>query len=126
VRRRGTVSRRPSKTQHRKPARPKRSNARTATRQASSTLADLQQQVSALTRELAEAREQQTATSEVLRVISSSPEELGPVFKAMLANAVRICGAKFGNLLLYEEGAFRVAAMHDAPSALEELRRRER
>jgi hypothetical protein len=43
----------------------------------------------------------------------------------MLANAVRICGAKFGNLPLYEEGAFRVAAMHDAPSVLEELRRRE-
>jgi hypothetical protein len=126
VRRRGTVSRRPSKTQHRKPTRPKRSNARTATRQASSTVADLQQQVSALTRELAEAREQQTATSEVLRVISSSPGELEPVFKAMLANAVRICGAKFGNLPLYEEGAFRVAAMHDAPSVLEELRRRER
>ena len=126
MRRRGTVSRRPSKTQHRKPTRPKRSKARTATRQASSTLADLQQQVSALTRELAEAREQQTATSEVLRVISSSPGELEPVFKTMLANAVRICGAKFGNLLLYEEGAFRVAAMHDAPSVLEELRRRER
>jgi len=126
VRRRGTVSRRPSKTQHLRPTRPKRSNARTATRQASSTVADLQQQVSALTRELAGAREQQTATSEVLRVISSSPGELEPVFKAMLANAVRICGAKFGNPLLYEEGAFRVAAMHDAPSVLEELRRRER
>jgi outer membrane lipoprotein SlyB len=52
---------------------PKRNNAPTAARPASSTLADLQQQVSALTRELAEAREQQTATSGVLRVISSSP-----------------------------------------------------
>ena len=54
------------------------------------------------------------------------PGELEPVFQALLENAVRIFGAKFGNLLLYEEGAFRVAAMHDAPSVLEELRRRER
>jgi hypothetical protein len=51
---------------------------------------------------------------------------LEPVLQALPENAVRIFGAKFGNLLLYEEGAFRVAAMHDAPSVLEELRRRER
>jgi hypothetical protein len=73
-----------------------------------------------------EALEQLFATAEVLKVISSSPGELEPVFQALPENAVRICGAKFGNLLLYEEGAFRVAAMHDAPSVLEELRRRER
>ena len=72
------------------------------------------------------ALEQLFATAKVLKVISSSPGELEPVFQALLENAVRICGAKFGNLLLYEEGAFRVAAMHDAPSVLEELRRRER
>src|SRR6516165_2075531 len=74
------------------------------------------------TRELTEALEQQTATSEVLRVISSSPGELEPVFQAMLANATRICEAKFGNLLLYYGNHFRIAAMHGAPQAWNELR----
>jgi GAF domain-containing protein len=82
-------------------------------------------QVQARTRELSEALEQQTATSDVLQIISSSPGELDPVFQALLENAVRICGAKFGNLLLYEAGIFRVAAMHDAPPALAELRQKD-
>jgi signal transduction histidine kinase len=73
--------------------------------------------------DLSEALEQQTATSEVLQVISSSPGELEPVFQTMLANAVRICEAKFGNLLLYEGNAFRFAAMHGAPPAWDALRR---
>src|SRR5262249_2184956 len=59
-------------------------------------------------RELAESLEQQTATSEVLQVISTSPGELDAVFNAMLANATRICEAKFGNLYLYADGAFRL------------------
>ena len=57
-------------------------------------------------------------------VISSSPGELEPVFEAMLANATRICEAKFGNLLLYDGDAFRLAALHGAPPAYAELRRR--
>src|SRR6516225_2996192 len=69
------------------------------------------------TRELSESLEQQTATSEVLRVISSSPGELEPVFQAMLENALRICEAKFGFLHLYENGAFRTVVRHNAPPA---------
>jgi hypothetical protein len=51
--------------------------------------------------------EQQTATSEVLSIISTSPAELEPVFQAILANATRLCGAKFGTLNLYDGEAFR-------------------
>ena len=77
------------------------------------------------TDDLGEALEQQTATSEVLRVISSSPGELEPVFETMLANAVQICGAKFGVTSLREGDVFRVIATHGAPSAFVEQRRRE-
>ena len=76
------------------------------------------------THDLSELLEQQTATSEVLKVISSSPGELEPVFEAMLANAVRICGAKFGNLFLREGDGLRAVAFHGAPQAYVEERRR--
>jgi two-component system, NtrC family, sensor kinase len=82
-------------------------------------------EVQARTRDLSESLEQQTATSEVLKVISSSPGELGPVFQAMLENAVRICDAKFGNLWLREGDNFRIGATHGAPPAYAELRLRE-
>jgi two-component system, NtrC family, sensor kinase len=75
------------------------------------------EEVQARTNELAEALERQTATSEVLSVVSSSPGELEPVFEAMLESAVRICGAKFGNLWLREGRSFSLAATHGAPSA---------
>jgi class 3 adenylate cyclase len=78
-----------------------------------------------LLNELRESLQQQTATSEVLKVISSSPGELKPVFETMLESAVRICGAKFGNLLLVEGDAFRHVALHGAPQAYLEERRRE-
>ena len=75
--------------------------------------------------ELRELLEQQTATSEVLGVISTSPSELQPVFSAILANGARLCEANFGILALYDDGKFRVAAMHNVPHAYAELRRRE-
>jgi hypothetical protein len=87
--------------------------------------AELEKKLEARMRELAEALEQQTATSEVLGVISSSPGELEPVFQAILQNAVRICEAKFGNLLLYDGNVFRRVALCNAPQAWAELSRRD-
>ena len=82
-------------------------------------------EVARLTRERDEALEQQTATTEILRIISSSPSNLDAVFEAILANASRICEANFGILNLYEDGAFPVVATHNAPPAYTELRRRQ-
>jgi len=85
----------------------------------------LRARVRTLERERDEALEQQTATSEVLRLISSLPGELAPVFEAILANATRICSAKFGSMYLREGDGFRIVAMHNAPAAFAEARRRQ-
>ena len=71
--------------------------------------------------ELRELLEQQTATSDVLQVISASPGELEPVFQAMLANATRICEANFGSMALLEGKVLRRVAIHNAPSEFVEF-----
>ena len=77
-----------------------------------------------LLNELRASLQQQTATAEVLKVISSSPGDLQPVFQAMLANATRICEASFGNLMLYENGLLRRVALHNTPSPYTEFNKR--
>ena len=107
-----------AKTRRHKPAAIKRQRT-TASRHGSRRQFQANKQ---LRRELDEAREQQTATSEVLKVISSSPGELDPVFNAILANATRICEAEFGNLFLREGSNFRAVATHNKKSYDEFLR----
>ena len=74
------------------------------------------EEVQARTRDLAESLEQQTATSEVLQVISASPGELEPVFQKMLENATRVCGAKFGTIFLSKEASFGASRPTTCPS----------
>src|SRR6185312_11699300 len=76
------------------------------------------------TRELSESLEQQTATSEVLQVISSSPGDLQPVFTAILENAARICEANFGNVYLWDGDAFHLVAAHNTPGAFADTHKR--
>ena len=76
------------------------------------------------TTDLTEALEQQTATSEVLQVISSSPGDLQPVFATMLENAARICSAKFGNIYRWDADGLHLAATYNTPPAFAEARRR--
>jgi hypothetical protein len=77
-----------------------------------------------LTRERDEALEREKASAEVLRIISTSPGELKPIFQAMLENAVRICEAKFGVLDRFDGNAFHFAAEVGSPPALGDFIRR--
>ena len=78
-----------------------------------------------LLNELRQSLEQQTASSDVLKIISTSQGDLQPVFEAMVDNATRICQASLGTLTLYENGGFRHVALHRAPAAYRDLRARE-
>ena len=110
------------KSRRRKPAAPKRPSGAEAARSRSSSA---EPESALLSRELAEARQQQTATADVLRIISSSSGELEPVFSAILENATRLCQAKFANLFLVEGEAFRNVALHGAPPTFIEARRQQ-
>src|SRR6516225_1042699 len=106
-----------AKSRHRKTITQKRGGLRNPSVADHKTQPDVTQ----FTRERDEALEREKATAEVLRVISSSPGEIEPVFQAMLANAVRICEASYGTLWLSEGDSFRAVALHGAlPAAYRE------
>ncbi len=115
----------PAKTQGRKTTKLKRRNVPDDVARRNSSAAEAVGEVTRLTRELNEAREREVAASEVLHVISSSQEDLQPVFASVLANAVRLCEANFSVLLLNEGTTFRPVATHNAPPAYIEFRQRE-
>jgi signal transduction histidine kinase/signal transduction protein with GAF and PtsI domain len=120
VKRRRATSRKPAKAQQaikakRGPA-PKAARNRVS---ASSKVAE----IARLTHERDEALKREKATAEVLRVIANSAGELAPVFNSMLANAVRLCAASFGNLYLRDGEFFRLVAFHNTPAAFVARRR---
>lgn len=123
MRRRDKAGRKPAKTQRHKTL--ARRNAPKAGPGRRSLSTGKETNIIQLTRERDEALEQQTATSDVLRVISGSRGELEVVFNAMLENATRICGAKFGTLFRREGDVFRIVSMHGAPKAYVEERQRD-
>jgi two-component system NtrC family sensor kinase len=123
MRRRSRAGDEPVKTRRRKTAARKRGNA-PKVRGRGPSAASQETKVALLTRERDQALEQLFAASEVLKVISSSPGELEPVFQAMLANAVRICDAKFGILFRHDNETFNPAALFGVPPALADFIRR--
>jgi len=123
MKRRSKAGREAIKGRRRKTPEPKRCNAPKGISSKASPVAE-EKEVARLARERDEALEQQTATSEVLRVISASSGELEPVFQAMLERAVRICGAKFGNIYRWDGEALHILASHNTPPAFVEAVRR--
>jgi class 3 adenylate cyclase len=121
MKRRPRAGQGPAKARPRKGLKRKSGSAPKAVSRGRSSLG--QTQVARLTRERDEALEQQTATSEVLQTISSSPGDLEPVFAAMLEKAVRICDADFGNIFRWDGDALQLVAAHNTPPALAEARR---
>src|SRR5262249_29363934 len=112
-----------AKTQRRQTVR--RRNTAKVARPRKPPAADANEKIALLEHKLNEALEQQTATSEVLQVISRSPGDLEPVFQAMLANATRLCEAKFGILFRYEGGVFHPTASLDVPPAYADFLKRQ-
>ena len=105
-------------------SRPKRGNTTRAKRGGNRSGAELQEQISSLTRELAEALEQQTATSEILRVISNSKTDIQPVFKAIAASATRLCDAVDSLVIRFDGRLMHLVAQHNViPERLDTLER---
>jgi GAF domain-containing protein len=121
MRRRSRAGDEQVKARQRKAASPARRNGRKVVRRASSSAAGKQTEVERLTRELSELQEQQTATLEALKAISSSPGDFQPVFATMLENAVRICGASFGDIFYREGVSFRLVTSYNTPAAFAEV-----
>ena len=111
-------NRRRTTTKTKRPGAPKVSGHR----KSSGTTANTK--IALLKRERDEALEQQKSTSDVLRIISASAGDVKPVFDAILANATRLCEAKFGTLYLYDGRTFSAAATHNAPAAYVKFRMR--
>jgi len=124
VRRHSKAGDKPVKTRRRKAAKLKSRHALKAAPGRSSSAASPVTEVARLIRELNEALEQQAATSEVLRVISSSAGDPQPVFAAMLENVIRICDAKFGSIYRWDGDALHLVATLNTPPAFAEYRRR--
>src|SRR6516165_2711671 len=125
MRRRSRAGPEPAKSRRVKTKTQKHRSALKTTRLRNSSAADheTQSDVAQLARERDEALEREKATAEVLHVISSSPGELEPVFQAMLANAMRICEAKFGTMFEFANGAFRSLWLRGVPPGLAEYNR---
>jgi two-component system NtrC family sensor kinase len=114
----------PIKGRRRKAPEPKHRIVPKAAPRANSSATGKETEVTRLTRELNEARDQQTATSEVLQVVSSFPGDLQPVFDKMLEKAADICDAKFGNIYRWDGELLHLAATHKTPLAFADARRR--
>ena len=122
VKKRSKAGRRPVKARPRKALKLKGRRAPKPVPRPSRSASGEETDVARLTRERDEALEQQTATSEVLQVIRSSPSDLEPVFATMLEKAVRICDAKFGTMYVCEDGKLRLIAANNVPPAFEKVR----
>jgi hypothetical protein len=123
MKRRSRAGQTPARARLRSALKPKGRNTPKPLSNRRSAADNSESEIARLKRELRESLEQQTATSEVLQVISSSPGELERVFTAMLANATRICEAQFGNFMLHEGSTFRAVAWHGEPTYVEKLQR---